>query len=681
MADQWELCGDSWILYHVLDRMMGNKEKVAIRRKMTLVEERLESGEKQSFLSFIVGSSSEGVDMKGSDKDILYSDKEVVVICPDQNITPAIADKTVFVMRDANSRPGYVTLELIKMAAEFVRSSSIHSIVPVGNSYFISSEMYIRTFVDIATQIFQYEIASHGPAGCALNESNHCGFDVDFVSAFHCNCWPKEANEWLNRPRLLDWPDKRLRHQIVQGGCYLVPVGDKTSNDTFLQWRISFVIAERKLVHSFNHVQFLVYCLLKYFLKQISDKLKSIYGEADIITSYILKTVLFYALENTSQFLWQERNIFLCFMFCLNILLTWVKTAYCPNYFIRNHNMFSGKINLSYHQNLIWFLDELRGISWGCLSVGSFFEPTIGQYMKRVKHGEWELVLPTPARLERERDVLIFMKTFSFCIGRSYLYQALALLYKSNTDTDEFVAYITSLRALFLNETEAFNQNSSLVGNKQKYKSLRKCKMLMTPLASACTCPGLLTLATYHYQTGNYTKTLEMCRGVISSKIIYVHARVNEMEEDTYEDNYCSRGYDLLLKCQQAFGSGFQLNETSWQFCPSKLQPELAKIRLGAQLSIPPLPYAVFLMFLCYHDLGDTRRRDTALIDLRAMKYDEYQGRRRWWIVHNLLGICYEMVGDKVRARKEYEESLGGERPGQYNNPSDERITHILQEN
>lgn len=109
------------------------------------------------------------------------------------------------------------------------------------------------------------------------------------------------------RPGLNEWPDKTLRDEIVGGGCHLVPVGDKTSSDTFLQWRISFATAERRLVYCLSRVQFLVYGLLKYFLKQISDTLKQILGDTDILSSYIMKTVVFHAVEKTPWSFWQEK--------------------------------------------------------------------------------------------------------------------------------------------------------------------------------------------------------------------------------------------------------------------------------------------------------------------------------------------------------------------------------------
>ncbi|XP_069110457.1 uncharacterized protein [Argopecten irradians] len=684
MSDQGELYGDSWILYHVLDRMMGNQEMVAIRRKLLLLDEQIDTVGYKDVDLILTGSLSEGVSMFSSDIDCMEIINNVVVICPDQD-TSTTSDsigKSVFIMRDAHSRPGYVNLELVKRGHMVYRSIK-ESIVRVEDLLFISSDMFKQLCREMQSSYFQIPIETHGPAGAILSEQSKMDTDMDVVFGFRCNVWPREADEWVSRPRLHDWPGKGLIHQIVQGGCYLVPVGDKTSSDTFLQWRISFASAERKLIHSVSHVQFLVYCLLKYILKQISDKLKQIYRDEDIVSSYIIKTVLFYALECTSKSFWQERNIFLCFMLCLNILTSWVKTAYCPNYFISNNNMFLGKVHGEVQQSLLHFLVYLHNKTWGCLSIGTFFKPQIGERITLVKHGHWEVVLTTPARLERECDLYIMMETMGVRISETsagLMTLLCRLFYKSDSDMDDYITYYHMSNALAVKGMETFEGRISCIGNKDKYKRLRKSKVYMAPLASVCSSPGLLTLATYHYQTGNYIKTLEMCGHVISSWRVFVGVDLYKEDGDRYEHLYCGRGYNLLYKCQQAFESIIAFPKKVPQMCPSQLHHELQHCK-DTCILIPPLPYAMFLSFLCYHELGDTRRRDTALTQLQTVKHYKNQGVSKWWIVHNLLGICYELIGDKARALREYRDSLGGDQLIQYNNPAREKIERLEHSN
>ncbi|XP_021373684.1 uncharacterized protein LOC110463422 [Mizuhopecten yessoensis] len=405
MSDQGELYAKSWILFHILDRFMGSREIVAVRRRLIVLGEQLRSrkGRTDPTETFYTGSRAEGMHLKWSDADAMCINKNVIVTCPDNYIFSDqldSANKTILIMRDASSRPGYVNLELLHLGQRYGQHFQ-HSIIQVGDVYFISSEIYKLAFAEVLSEAHQTNVDINGPAVTLRDENSS---DLDQAISFPCYNWPSEANEWMSRPRLSGWPNKALRDQIVQGGCHLVPVGDKTSGNPFLQWRISFTTAERKLIYTLTQVQFLVYALLKYFLKQISGMLKQMLGEADILSSYILKTVIFHAVEITAASFWQEKHTFLCFMLCLKILINWVKAGHCPNYFIKNNNMFLGKVQGENQRKLLRFLTDLHDMKWGCLSVGTFLQPTIGDLIYIVRQGPRECVLPPPAQSENERD-------------------------------------------------------------------------------------------------------------------------------------------------------------------------------------------------------------------------------------------------------------------------------------
>ncbi|OWF42315.1 uncharacterized protein LOC110461282 [Mizuhopecten yessoensis] len=678
MADQGEQYEKSWILHHILDRFIGSPEIVEIRRRQILMSELMLNGRKQGTITFNTGSLAEGIWMKGSDKDTMFIGDKVIVLCPSQHfsISQDSKDKTVFMMRHADSRPGYVNLEVVNLGPTCSEVIA-QSIVGVGNALFISSEMYRRNYADTMGNFANSIVETHGPAVTLTSAQSKLRVDTDIVVAIQCTRWPHEGLEWVSRPRLHSWPDQSLRDEIVQGGCQLVPVGDRTSADTFLQWRISFTTAERKLIHSLTHTQFLIYGLLKYLIKQISDRLKSIFGDEDILSSYIIKTVMFYAVESTPGSLWQEKNTFFCFVLCFKILIAWVNAGYCPNYFISINNMFCGKVQGENQQKLLHVLIELYNMKWECLSVGTVIEPPLGIRLQSVRNGAWELILLPPTKSEMQYDFEIFSAAFLATDSTDFLSGSLSLLSKARLGIGEFLAYTTTLRALCCTGMGTFEKHIPAKGNKEKYNVFRKCKNLITPLSSVCASPGLLTLATYHYQTGNYTKTLEMCRVMLSSFKINIFSSSNYQERDIYENLYCGRGYTLLHKCQEVWVSDVEFPANALQFCPSQLHPELINIPSTGILSIPPLPYAVFLTFLCYQELGDMRRRDTALCHLRAVKYDKDQGGSKHWIVHNILGICYEMVGDTRRAIREYKDSLDVWRFDQYKNPARRRIERL----
>ena len=49
--------------------------------------------------------------------------------------------------------------------------------------------------------------------------------------------------------------------KIIQFGFHLVPVGYPHSDVNMIEWRISFSVAERTLVWSFNHIQMQCYAV------------------------------------------------------------------------------------------------------------------------------------------------------------------------------------------------------------------------------------------------------------------------------------------------------------------------------------------------------------------------------------------------------------------------------------
>ena len=80
-------------------------------------------------------------------------------------------------------------------------------------------------------------------------------------------------------------------------------------------------------------------------------------------------------------------------------------------------------------------------------------------------------------------------------------------------------------------------------------------------------------------------------------------------------------------------------------------------------VSFPPLPYAYFLSFLCSYHLHDVRLQVTYLHLLQSMLNDEHFGfdkKRPWYIILNMVGICYEMMGDVSNAAHYYSLSANG---------------------
>lgn len=72
--------------------------------------------------------------------------------------------------------------------------------------------------------------------------------------------WPQTAQPWIARCQLKQWPTQTLLREILFNGCHVMPIGSKLIDDeSELEWRLSFSLAEQKFVYSLNHTQFLCY--------------------------------------------------------------------------------------------------------------------------------------------------------------------------------------------------------------------------------------------------------------------------------------------------------------------------------------------------------------------------------------------------------------------------------------
>lgn len=566
MADTEDSERMSVLLSRLMSRELGSQSEINIRQRTVLIKEQLHNAFDKTILMYMAGSCSEGFLMKDSDNDEMMVDNTICVIDPNHPFPPDHRDKIILYKREASHcQPGYVKLQLAQEVRCSCSRMVLNAFVKVGKDVFISSDIYREEIIKEESQmIIGIPITSHGPSTSGEATRYNRAFDV--VHGFPCKTWPRESAEWITRPRGYGWPDQALINTIVADGCHMVPIGDRCSGDTLLQWRISFVTAERRLVHSLNYTQFQVYGLLKIFLKNIKNSLKSFFGEEDILCSYFMKTIIFHAVENTPKHFWKESNIFHCFWFCLSILIVWVRSGFCPQYFIPRSNLFKRHIHGENQKKLLHMLTCIHQMKWHCLSVGSYCHPPILDRLVDKRFQVFLMQPDLPQAEESRRDMqLIFCLSRHIAASRNVhnrkgLAHALHLLCTTKTELDEFLAYFNTMEVLCRMGMSSFSvlhtPLSSTRSNKVMYKRLRECRKLMVPKTAMGT--ELLYLATFHYQTGNYKTAAQMCSNVISFAHYY------RPGSRLYEDKYCGHRLELLLKMKVAFSSMIYFDDIFW---------------------------------------------------------------------------------------------------------------------
>lgn len=185
-------------------------------------------------------------------------------------------------------------------------------------------------------------------------------FAIDIAFSIASAYWPPAASSFAKRCNL--WPKPDLVQEIVKSGCHVVPTGPTSGNEDIL-WRISFSLAERKILNNMNHFQFLLYGLLKIFLNEAIN----ICSEEDkLLKSYHIKTAVFWVLQQKSLPECYQRNLLKYFKICLKLLIKWVDEGNCPNFFIPENNMFRNKIYDSSQQELLRKIHKLyEEAPWG----------------------------------------------------------------------------------------------------------------------------------------------------------------------------------------------------------------------------------------------------------------------------------------------------------------------------
>ncbi|KAK3099529.1 hypothetical protein FSP39_005875 [Pinctada imbricata] len=228
--------------------LFGTEKIVDIRQKLALLRERLRNGLQDKTLRMIcTGSLGEGIAYPKSDDDfMIFSDKiQVVRKCSDA------VKRLHLVLSYVKDSPGYCLL------LDINRSYAVDVICFASGVPIVSSFLWKQKYT---TAIEGDSV--HGPC-CSFVLGRE---DFDCAFCIPCNFWPDIAYDWINRNRANRWPSHEIIQTIVRNKCHVVPVGDPDSPFHDHSWRISFSDAERTLIHSFNHVQFLTYSILRLVL-------------------------------------------------------------------------------------------------------------------------------------------------------------------------------------------------------------------------------------------------------------------------------------------------------------------------------------------------------------------------------------------------------------------------------
>ncbi|KAK3092273.1 hypothetical protein FSP39_000584 [Pinctada imbricata] len=561
-----------------LSYLFGTEEYVGMRRQLVLLRENfmthLHRIEKRNLYDICSGSLGEGVAYPTSDDDLMSCETDQRVV---KTYREAIQRGNVLIVLSEYS-PGYCLLLDVKGVYQDTHIQIINEMP------FLSSSLFKQFFL----RGFEQSAHIHGPCISRIIGSA----EEDFGRCISCSSWPDVATDWLTRNRSYNWPSSEISHNIVQKGCHVVPVGDPDSPYCDHEWRISFSVAERILMHSFNHAQFLVYNLLRLTLKRIIDK--SFLG---VLCSYFMKTTLFYTSENTPLEIWQESNLESCFKTCLSVLYDYVDHKYCPNYFIPEYNMIKRKIN---HTNRHGMLDIIRYIhNIGIVGI---------LHLSGESHCLDDTLSATVMECKLDREFM-----FSDHLNKTFVdIERFVLSLPHEAVVSYEVCLSTFLRLLsectqnkLINMVWCIGINSFCLrtmnylftrpgSSKHKYRLYKKLKPLLAIGFRGDVTTGKLTMASYMYMNGKTESALYVIQKLLSEYPPYaIDDSGDDLKRRTYIDVMCGRGYSIDYKARRAFVPYYSIESRCLNAFPHALKILLS---IGNSSHIDPLTMYIHLL-------------------------------------------------------------------------------------
>lgn len=641
--------------------------------------------------SHIVGSAGEGVPSMDifsneSDVDIMAVARSWFVF---ERHAPDKARENIQCLQfdDSDTLPGYVKLKLIQedsnYSAEevpiFLSSSEVRNNVLEINRDLSSDFMYSQMFQLLGNKL-SISWFSNGPSFSANIETDDPNVltrglahvkSVDTVVALKCREWPKIAEEWIERRREFDWPGGALIEEAVEKGCYLVPIGGHQSQCEEMEWRISFVLAERLLIRNMNFIQRFVYSILKTIRKEIFGHFSA------IISSYIVKTAVLWVSEENDVSSWEPgfvlRYVRLCFLKILNFL----QVDFCPNFFMNKCNLFHAKYSEDERLRLIYAITDFVYPSRFLIIINNLIS------INNVRRYMFDNIKIFRSQLNFLRNVRN-VAAFRFC-SEDTINQFMDNVFNSQEEAFPEVAIQTL--SLLLTLVKKNSDNLSLTLKETMIETL-SCLQIRTASSVTFRNSGSLTLQQrfdilQHLFEDSKLQITNLSVGGITQvahaffsfgciehclELLLPMLEMSRSKPQVRMNNYMSLFYLVLANLFNEdmahsrpviniqfypFELPMLTKDIRFDVLVLKFQQELYSRRVAGiqqfhfNLTLDPLVYACYMKFKCKRLVGDNIGSCLALKEFEEMVFSGVSHR---YVALSLLGCCLYENGHKEKA-------------------------------
>ena len=345
----------SILLSDLLDYVVGTEEMVRTRQDYCRIRDCSEAIV-FNCNTYFTGSKAEGLDLPGSDIDHMgdiNNSYDIQVIQTEHDATGVI-QRNLFVMSTENV---CLCFAMLRSVRQIQNTDLLNACQEFHSSLYLSSYLFVHNLeTKIRTKSPHIAATKQGPSVEGWNpymERSESG--IDGVASIHCSFWPDAAREWQSRTRKNAWPSPRDMKTIIDFGFHLVPVGHPHSEMNMIEWRITFSVAERTLVWSYNHVQMQCYAVMKLILKEFINPHCS--PPCRVLCSYFIETFLFWEYEETDPSYWCKGNFRECVMRLLLDFCKCLRVRSLSHYFIPSFNLLSVKMSDQAQMELLRIFD------------------------------------------------------------------------------------------------------------------------------------------------------------------------------------------------------------------------------------------------------------------------------------------------------------------------------------
>ena len=630
----------------VMQGHVGTPECVAIRRRSydifcTVCESTTLHEFKISLIKG--GSRGEGFRIHQSDQDTMVVFENWRVISKYQSYVSPKHERLT--MNCSTSPPGYCLLEI-----------STNS-----TSHFFNSKKTINGKTVLSSSAWNFTFYSNfplfhmnGPCG----RMSYRGCETDAVVGCISDLWPPAASAF--RKRHASWPANQTLNDIVSKGCHFVPIGHKLSDHVDDEWRISFCVAEKILVYSLSYCEFLLYGLLKLVLTEMINK--NVAEEDKLLSSYHIKTSVFWVLQQSSLPTCCPWNLLQYFWDCFKLILKWVYHGVFPNFFIPENNMFLTKVYGSAQKQLFSKLHELyeKGLS-GLICDLLRTSNTIMKFDFEIRELFDELEgfnLP----------VVQFHQCFD------YLRAIENLATKPLPQIDDII--VQTVRASCMNHLAFIVSLFNKGVNRSDYMLDKMACHLLSLSADIGSVSDVLFSAMYYYKTGRYTRSLFLlnkARVTLTQPFNLAFEKEDDIPlfkkstEDMSLRKIVKACFVFTIKLHNAVP---YINELHLEQQSSKMLPFRS-----VYLKMPPIVLLFMLEFLCYHHVNNERA--PVVLNFLVAFVHIYSGRYKD-IVWEILGICQQLSGNLHEALVAYVQSFNEHPDNNIGAASFSRIKDVL---